>query len=64
MPIRPAEARDLPRILAITNDAILHSTSNWNVRPTTLCGTPSGSRSRSSSAASAESTRTGACGSG
>jgi len=36
MEIRAASEADLPAILAITNDAILHTTSSWNVHPTTL----------------------------
>src|SRR6201746_2830565 len=36
MEIRPAEESDLPRILDITNDAILNTTSSWNITPTTL----------------------------
>lgn len=36
MPIRDATEADLPAILAITNDAILTTTANWNIRPTTL----------------------------
>lgn len=36
MEIRNATEDDLPAILAITNDAILHTTSSWNVHPTTL----------------------------
>ena len=36
MHIRNATEADLPVILAITNDAILHTTSSWNVKPTTL----------------------------
>ncbi len=36
MDIRNATEADLPAILAITNDAILHTTSSWNVHPTTL----------------------------
>ena len=36
MDIRNATEADLPAILAITNDAILHTTSSWNVGPTTL----------------------------
>ena len=36
MDIRAATSADLPAILAITNDAILHTTSSWNVHPTTL----------------------------
>jgi L-amino acid N-acyltransferase YncA len=36
MDIRHATEADLPAILAITNDAILNTTSSWNVHPTTL----------------------------
>ena len=36
MDIRNATEADLPAILAITNDAILNTTSSWNVHPTTL----------------------------
>ncbi len=36
MDIRHATSADLPAILAITNDAILNTTSSWNVHPTTL----------------------------
>jgi L-amino acid N-acyltransferase len=36
MDIRDATEADLPAILAITNDAILNTTSSWNVHPTTL----------------------------
>jgi L-amino acid N-acyltransferase YncA len=36
MPIRDAVEADLKAILAITNDAILTTTANWNIRPTTL----------------------------
>jgi L-amino acid N-acyltransferase len=36
MEIRAATEADLPAILAITNDAILNTTSSWNVHPTTL----------------------------
>jgi phosphinothricin acetyltransferase len=36
MDIRNATEADLPAILAITNDAILNTTSSWNVDPTTL----------------------------
>jgi L-amino acid N-acyltransferase YncA len=36
MDIRNAIEADLPAILAITNDAILNTTSSWNVHPTTL----------------------------
>ena len=36
MDIRAATEADLPAILAITNDAILNTTSSWNVLPTTL----------------------------
>jgi phosphinothricin acetyltransferase len=36
MPIRDATEADLPAILAITNEAILTTTANWNIRPTTL----------------------------
>ena len=36
MDIRTATEADLPAILAITNDAILTTTSSWNVDPTTL----------------------------
>jgi L-amino acid N-acyltransferase YncA len=36
MDIRNAAEADLPAILAITNDAILNTTSSWNVDPTTL----------------------------
>jgi phosphinothricin acetyltransferase len=36
MDIRTATEADLPAILAITNDAILNTTSSWNVHPTTL----------------------------
>jgi L-amino acid N-acyltransferase YncA len=36
MDIRNADEPDLPAILAITNDAILNTTSSWNVNPTTL----------------------------
>ena len=36
MDIRNATEADLPTILAITNDAILNTTSSWNVHPTTL----------------------------
>lgn len=36
MNIRNATTADLPKILAITNDAILHTTSSWNIHPTTL----------------------------
>ncbi|WP_439578100.1 GNAT family N-acetyltransferase [Elioraea sp.] len=36
MPIRDATEADLPAILAITNDAILTTTANWNIRPVTL----------------------------
>jgi phosphinothricin acetyltransferase len=34
--IRDATEADLPRILAITNDAILHSTAVWHLVPETL----------------------------
>lgn len=34
--IRDAEARDLPRILAITNQAILTGTALWTITPATL----------------------------
>jgi L-amino acid N-acyltransferase YncA len=34
--IRDATEDDLPRILEITNDAIVHSTANWSLQPTTL----------------------------
>jgi phosphinothricin acetyltransferase len=36
MDIRTATEADLPAILAITNDAILNTTSSWNIHPTTL----------------------------
>jgi L-amino acid N-acyltransferase YncA len=36
MLIRNATETDLPAILAITNEAILNTTSSWNVQPTTL----------------------------
>jgi L-amino acid N-acyltransferase len=36
MEIVPATEADLPAILAITNEAILNTTSSWNVKPTTL----------------------------
>jgi L-amino acid N-acyltransferase YncA len=36
MDIRAAAEADLPAILAITNDAILNTTSSWNVHPTSL----------------------------
>ncbi|MBW4024918.1 MAG: N-acetyltransferase [Proteobacteria bacterium] len=36
METRNATEDDLPAILAITNDAILNTTSSWNVHPTTL----------------------------
>lgn len=36
MHTRNATEADLPTILAITNDAILHTTSSWNTKPTTL----------------------------
>jgi L-amino acid N-acyltransferase len=36
MEIRAATEADLPAILAITNDAILNTTSSWNHYPTTL----------------------------
>ena len=36
MDIRNATEADLPAILAITNDAILNTTSSWNIHPTTL----------------------------
>ncbi|MFQ3623583.1 MAG: N-acetyltransferase family protein [Acetobacteraceae bacterium] len=36
MTIRDATETDLGMILAITNDAILNSTANWNIHPTTL----------------------------
>jgi L-amino acid N-acyltransferase YncA len=36
MHVRHATSADLPAILAITNDAILHTTSSWNIHPTTL----------------------------
>lgn len=34
--IRPAEAADLPAILAIYNDAVLHTTASWDYEPSTL----------------------------
>ncbi|HKM63531.1 MAG TPA: GNAT family N-acetyltransferase [Acidisphaera sp.] len=34
--IRDATEDDLPRIVAITNDAILRTTANWNYGPVTL----------------------------
>ena len=34
--IRDATDDDLPRIVAITNHAILHTTANWNYAPVTL----------------------------
>jgi len=34
--IRNATEADLPAILAITNDAILNTTSSWSTQPTTL----------------------------
>lgn len=34
--IRPAQDADLPSILAITNDAILNTTSVWSLMPATL----------------------------
>ena len=36
MLIRDAREEDLPAILAITNDAILHTTAIWSLTPTTL----------------------------
>ena len=36
MQIRDAREGDLPAILAITNDAILHTTAIWSLTPTTL----------------------------
>ena len=34
--LRDATEADLPRILEITNDAILHTTAIWSLEPTTL----------------------------
>jgi L-amino acid N-acyltransferase len=36
MELRAAREADLPAILAITNDAILHTTAIWSLVPTTL----------------------------
>ena len=34
--IRPATSADLPAILAIYNDAVLHTTASYDLEPSTL----------------------------